>query len=167
MANRREYNHMKKIVNPFVHSKDHNYECFGCSPLNSIGLQMEFWDTGDEIVSKWTPQKHLEGYMNVLHGGIQATILDEIASWTVYTKCETAGVTSNLDIKYKNPLYIDKGEITVRGKVQSLNKRLAFIQVSIENSEGKICAEGVVTYFLFSKELAKAKYQYPGVEAFY
>lgn len=158
---------MKKIQNPFVHSKDHNYECFGCSPLNSVGLKLEFWDAGDEIMSKWIPQKHLEGYLNVVHGGIQATILDEIASWTVYTKCETAGVTSNMEIRYRSPLHMDGSEITVRAHVESVKKRLAYIKASIEDSKGKICAEGTVTYFLFPLEIAKEKYQYPGVDAFY
>jgi len=158
---------MKKIKNPFVHSKDHNYECFGCSPLNSVGLKLEFWDAGNEIISKWIPKKHLEGYLNIVHGGIQATILDEIASWTVYTKCKTAGVTSNLEIKYKSPLYMDRGEITIRAHVGGVNKMLAYIKASIEDSKGKICAEGTVTYYLFPLEVAKEKYQYPGVEAFY
>ncbi len=158
---------MKKILNPFVHSKNHDYECFGCSPLNKMGLHLEFWDANEEIICKWQPKKHLEGYQNVLHGGIQATLLDEISSWTVYTKCKTAGVTSGLEIKYKNPLMIDGHEITIRARIETANKRIAKIKASIEDHTGKICAEGIVTYFLFPEELAKKKYMYPGVEAFY
>ncbi|MCW3807971.1 PaaI family thioesterase [Plebeiibacterium marinum] len=158
---------MRKIVNPFVESKKHDYKCFGCSPLNEHGLQLEFWDAGEEVICKWIPKKHMEGYSNILHGGIQALILDEIASWTIYAKCETAGVTANLDIKYKNPLEITDKEITVRGKVENINRRLATITTSIENHEGKVCATGTVTYFIFPQDIAKEKYNYPGVEAFY
>ena len=158
---------MKKILNPFVDSKSHDYKCFGCSPLNENGLKLEFWDAGDEVICKWMPKKQFEGYLNVLHGGIQATIHDEIASWAVYTKCETAGVTSNIEVRYKNPLMIDKGEITVRAKLAKMNRKFAEIETSIEDGEGKICSMGKVTYFLFPKEVSKQQYNYPGVEAFY
>lgn len=72
---------MKKIRNPFALHKSQDYNCFGCSPDNEIGLNLEFWDTGDEIITQWMPDNKFVGYKNVLHGGIQATIMDEIASW--------------------------------------------------------------------------------------
>jgi uncharacterized protein (TIGR00369 family) len=158
---------MRKIHNPFVNSEHHNFECFGCSPKNDVGLKLEFWDAGDEIISTWKPKKYLEGYANVVHGGIQATLMDEVASWAVYTKCETAGVTSNLNIRYKNPLMINGDEITIRAKVQSLEKRLVHIETCIEDKTGKVYAEGIVTYFVYPKEIAVKKLHYPGVDAFY
>ncbi len=73
---------MIKIVNPFIElGRGHDYNCFGCSPFNEIGLQLDFWEDGDYLVAKWQPRKSLEGWMGVLHGGIQATLLDEIAGW--------------------------------------------------------------------------------------
>lgn len=158
---------MKKIINPFVNSKQHDYKCFGCSPLNKTGLKLEFWDNEDEIICKWKPKKHFEGYSNIIHGGIQALILDEIASWTVYTKCKTSGVTSNLDVKYRNPLEITDKEIVVKAHIKDVNKRFAYIHATIENHKGKLCAEATVTYFIFPQQTAKEKYHYPGIEAFY
>ena len=41
---------MKKIINPW---KDlEGYNCFGCAPNNEAGVRMEFYEDGDEIVSK-------------------------------------------------------------------------------------------------------------------
>ena len=71
---------MKKIVNPYAKAGRAEYQCFGCSPQNAKGLQMKFQLDGEEVVSVWNPQKWAEGYMNVLHGGIQATLLDEVAA---------------------------------------------------------------------------------------
>lgn len=88
---------MKEIINPFI--KREGYNCFGCSPNNSFGLQMKFFDDGEYLVSKWEPKEYLAGYGNILHGGIQSTILDEIASWVVYVKVKTAGVTASLNVK--------------------------------------------------------------------
>ena len=40
---------MKKIINPWKGLK--GYYCFGCSPENPMGVKMEFYEDGDEIVS--------------------------------------------------------------------------------------------------------------------
>ncbi len=158
---------MKKILNPYIKTKGDTYNCFGCSPKNNVGLKLEFWDAGEEIICYWKPKKDFEGYVNVIHGGIQSLIMDEIASWTIYTKCETAGVTSNLNVKYKQPLQIDDKDIIIRGRIESQKRNLVTIKTTIENSDGKICSEGLVTYFTFAKDVAKEKYMYPGIEAFY
>ena len=42
---------MKKIINPFVHLD--GYNCFGCAPGNPLGVKMEFFEDGDDIVSLW------------------------------------------------------------------------------------------------------------------
>lgn len=157
---------MIKLINPFLLKKD-NYDCFGCSPNNVHGLRMEFWDNGDSILSFWKPKNYLEGYLRVVHGGIQATMHDEIASWVVYTKCKVSGVTSNLDVKYKKPLVIGDEDVIVKGELYDHNRRFATIKTSISNSEGVIYSIAEVKYFLFSKEDSIDKYQYPGFEAFY
>lgn len=159
---------MKKITNPFAGRADwHEYNCFGCAPNNEIGLQLEFWDNGDELIARWTPRKSMEGWTGVLHGGIQAALLDETAAWVVFTKLETSGVTSELKVKYLSPVYIKNGELTLHGKLISMEKRLAKISCSLFDGKQKECAKGEITYFCYPPTIAKAKYHYPGVEAFY
>ena len=62
---------MRKIKNPYTDLE--GYNCFGCSPNNPIGLNMEFYEDGEYVISDWEPKKHLTGYGNILHGGIQST----------------------------------------------------------------------------------------------
>ncbi len=145
----------------------HNYNCFGCSPYNEIGLHLEFWENDDELIAKWKPRKSLEGWNNVVHGGIQAALLDELAGWIVLIKSKTAGVTSALNIRYHKPVNISKGEVTVRGKVVSTSKKLVTIAASLTDGEGAVCASGEIIYFCFPENIAKEKYHYPGIQAFY
>ncbi len=160
---------MKKIKNPFVEkdSSRHDYNCFGCSPFNEHGLHLEFWEDGDEVFTKWSPRKSLEGWMGVLHGGVQATLIDELGGWIVLLKMKTAGVTSGMNIKYLKPVYISKGEITIKGKLVSSEERIAKITCSIFDGEGTECVQAELDYFCFPERIAKAKYFYPGIEAFY
>ena len=87
---------MRKIKNPYLHKE--GYNCFGCCPDNPIGLHMEFFEDGDDIISFWHPQEHYQGWVGVMHGGIVASLVDETFGWVVTRKLQTAGMTSKLEI---------------------------------------------------------------------
>ncbi|MPQ45660.1 PaaI family thioesterase [Marinifilum sp. N1E240] len=156
---------MKKIINPYKSTE--NGKCFGCSPDNEQGLQMQFFEQDEYIISEWDPKSHLSGFKNILHGGIQTTILDEIACWVVFVKCQTAGVTTALNAKFKNSAFTDKGKLTVRAKLISQERKFANIHAEIIGSDGKVCSEAEVQYMIFPQALAIKKFEYPGIEAFY
>jgi uncharacterized protein (TIGR00369 family) len=159
---------MIKIKNPFVEmGSHHDYNCFGCSPFNEIGLHLEFWEDGDELIAKWQPRKSLEGWGNVVHGGIQAALLDELAGWIILIKMKTSGVTSALNVKYLKPVLISKGEVNVKGKLILADKKLATITASLFDGDGIECATAEIIYFCFPEYIAKVKYHYPGIQAFY
>jgi uncharacterized protein (TIGR00369 family) len=158
---------MKKIRNIHLNDDPDVFQCFGCSPYNDFGLQLEFWDDGDELVSYWTPRPVLQSYPKVVHGGIQSTLMDEIAGWVVYVKCGTVGLTAEMKVRFRQPLYIDQGDITIRARLLEQNKRMATINARLINASGKICAEAEIRYFLVPENEAREKYHYPGVDAFY
>lgn len=128
---------------------------------------MEFYEDGDYILSEWEPKSYFQGYLNVLHGGIQTTLMDEIASWIVYVKARRAGVTAELNVKFRKPVYVNQGKITVRGKLKEVNRKFAFIQGELFDHEGNLCASADIKYFVYSEEIAKKKLYYPGYESFY
>ena len=156
---------MKKLKNPFADLP--GYYCFGCSPHNDHGLQMEFFEDGEEVVSTWDPARFYQGYINMLHGGIQSTMMDEIASWVVFIKLKTGGVTSRLTSRFRKPVMLDKGPITLRAKLVDQRRNIAEIHVSLFNSNGELCAESVAEYFVLTSEKARSEMNFPGTEAFY
>ena len=155
---------MIKLKNPYADFP--GYNCFGCSPNNPLGLKMEFFREEDEIVCTWLPGEDYQGFHDVLHGGIQATMMDEIASWVVLVILDTAGVTYQLQSKYRKPVHISKGKITLRAKLVSQHRRIASIGVVLLDGEGNTCTESSVDYFLLSREQAEKQLHYPGKEAF-
>ena len=78
---------MKRIINPWTQTP--GYNCFGCSPDNPIGTRMRFFEDGDDIVSIWRPTQNHQSWLNTLHGGIQAVLLDEVCGWVVFHKLQT------------------------------------------------------------------------------
>lgn len=143
---------MKKIINPWAHKP--GYKCFGCCPNNPIGLKMCFEEDGSDVVCRWKSSDYYQGWVDTLHGGIQATLIDECASWVVFRRLQTTAVTVNLSVKYRKAIMTTEPDITIRATLKETKRNLAFITVRITNSSGELCAEGDVTYFLFPKEKA-------------
>ena len=156
---------MVRLKNPYARFS--GYNCFGCSPSNTAGLRMEFYEDGEEVVSTWSPEHHFQGFHDVLHGGIQATMMDEIASWVVFIKLDTAGVTYRLNTRYRAPVRISRGEITLRARFIEQKRSIAVMEVVLLDGEGNKCSEGTVDYFLLPRERAVRELHYPGKEAFY
>lgn len=137
------------------------YNCFGCSPTNEIGLRLQFFENGDFIETSWTPAKDYEGYPGAVHGGILSTLMDEVAAWVMYIKAGCAGVTSRMNLRYRKQAPSDKGDLLVRGKIKEIKRNLCYINVCLMNSDNEICVEAEVVYFLFSKEKSVQECYYP------
>jgi acyl-coenzyme A thioesterase PaaI-like protein len=152
------------IKNPFY--KLEGYNCFGCSPQNKLGLRMEFRLEGEEVLCDWQPEDHLQGWVGVLHGGIQATLMDEIASWYVFVKLQTAGVTSKMEVKLLKPVKMELAPFRLRARLQEMKRNIAIIQVELFMSDGTLGAESLMHYFTYPQNIASKKLFYPGIEQF-
>lgn len=149
---------MKKIINPWKGMA--RYNCFGCAPNNEAGVKMEFYEDGDEIVSIWKPQPQYQGWIDTLHGGIQAVLLDEICGWTVMRKLQTAGVTSKMETRYLKPVSTNDEFLEIRASIKSRMRNLVTIEASLYNSEKVLCSQALCTYFTFSREKAERDLQF-------
>lgn len=144
---------MRKIKNPWTDKE--GYDCYGCCHDNPIGLHMDFYEDGDDIVCFWNPQQHFQGWVDTLHGGIQSTLIDEIASWVVFRKMSTTGVTSNLEVKFKKPVMTTENQITLRAHLVELRRNIATIEVALYNSQDELATIGKAVYFTVSQEKAR------------
>ncbi len=149
---------MKRILNPWLHTE--GYNCFGCAPHSERGLRMEFWEDGDDIVSQWMPRTEFQGWHNTLHGGIQATLADEIASWVIFRKLQTGGVTSKMEVKYLRPIRTDEGAITLRAHIVEQRRNLVRVAITINNSHGERATEVECLYFTFPQERAREEFHF-------
>lgn len=155
---------MKKIKNPWIDLTDKGYNCFACAPSNPCGLKMEFYEDGDDIVSLWTPGDNYQGWLDTLHGGIQATLMDEIGGWIIARKFQTSGMTTNLNIKYKKPIPTGKDvTIEIRGRVKEVKRMFVFIEAEIRY-DGEVRSSAEMTYYTFSKDIAEKDFMFTGCE---
>ena len=117
---------MKKIINPWKGME--GYNCFGCAPNNEAGVKMEFYEDGDEVISIWKPQPQFQGWIDTLHGGIQAVLLDEICAWVVLRKLQTTGVTSKMETRYMKPVNTNDSHIVLKASIKERKRNIVFVE---------------------------------------
>lgn len=157
MERRRLYN---------AYEKHEGYYCFGCAAANESGLRCEFYEEGEYVTCRWMPRPEFQGFFNVLHGGIQATLMDEIACWTVFAKVQSAGVTVDMRVKYRATVYTNRGELLLRSRITEQNSRLVTMHVELFNADGTLGSEADVVYRVFPPEVAEKRLGWTGIEAF-
>jgi acyl-coenzyme A thioesterase PaaI-like protein len=94
-------------------------------------------------------------------------MIDEIASWVVLVKLDTSGVTLRLNVRYREPVRISRGGISLRAGLVEMRRSIATIHVELSDGVGLMCSEGTVDYYVFPRERAVTEFHYPGKEAFY
>lgn len=124
-------------------------------PNNPVGLHLEFWEEGEDVLTIWNPGENYQGWINTLHGGIISMLMDEVAGWVINRKLQTTGVTMQLNVKYKKPVMTTDSQITVRGHIASQRRNIVTIHLTLENSKGEVCDEGEAIYFTFGPDKAK------------
>ncbi|MDY6988295.1 MAG: PaaI family thioesterase [Thermodesulfobacteriota bacterium] len=113
--------------------------CFACGPHNPIGLRMEVIYGESKAMSRLSLKREFQGWEDIVHGGVVATVLDEIMAHAVMHYVGKA-VTTSLQITYRVPLHVGQ-EIQAEGYVIQKKSRGAVARGEIRGVEnGKVIA---------------------------
>ena len=86
------------------------------------------------------------------------TLMDEVGSWIVNRELQTAGQTTHLAMRYRNPVPVGEDVVLeIRGHIKEMKRIFAFIEASLSH-DGKICCIYKMTYFCFPKDVAKERF---------
>ena len=93
-------------LEPIGRKQPNSRNCFACGLENpySLGLTFHELDSG-QVVSEVSIPGHFEGYPGIVHGGIIASMLDEIVSRAAMVgNHEHFFLTAKLEIRYRAPV---------------------------------------------------------------
>ena len=127
--------------------------CFGCGPTNTHGMNLRFFRDGDAVVTTMQPQPGWEGAPGLVHGGLQATLSDEIAAWTVFTLCGSYGFTTALEVRYLRPAR-HALPIEARGELIEHDGARARVKVTLTQAD-VVVLTGTASFFLPTREQAE------------
>ena len=118
-------------------------QCFVCGLSNPFGLHLKFYETGPgEVTAEYTVPEHYQGYPGVVHGGIVAAMLDEVAGRALMGSGETPRfmVTARLEVRYRKNVPVGL-PLRLTGLAGKSRGRSATAVGSICDIEGNLLAE--------------------------
>ena len=115
--------------------------CFACGTANPIGLKLAFSTDGEAYVTTFVADRRFQGYDGIIHGGILATVLDEVMARYVWEKVGPA-VTAKLEVRYQRPAPTEQ-PITVRGWITGQRRQGRIFDTAARASlaDGTVLAE--------------------------
>jgi uncharacterized protein (TIGR00369 family) len=119
-------------------------DCFVCGMQNPAGFKLAFHEFPDGSVrSQLSIRSEFQGWPGVVHGGIIASLLDEVTA-RVYMNDSTQGrlmMTAKLEIRYRKPVKTETLIHLVGYPVED-NGRVATARGELSDENGVVLAEG-------------------------
>jgi len=138
-----------------VHKQPNASMCYICGRDNPVGLKMKFYDDGvDTVQSIVTPADHFQGYPGVLHGGVVASILDEVIGRSVMSgDHHRFMMTMKMDVQYRHPVQMGQ-ELKAIGKATRVTGRVGKAEGKIVLPDGTVACEAQLILAKMPNELA-------------
>jgi acyl-coenzyme A thioesterase PaaI-like protein len=117
--------------------------CFICGMENPVGLKLRIYQIEPGVIeTTYTAPEHFQGYPGVLHGGIVATILDEISGRAQMGNPSAPRFmfTAKLEVKYRKNVPIGK-PLKIIGKAGKSKGKTAEGWAGIYDEQGVLLAE--------------------------
>jgi len=112
--------------------------CFVCGDNNDIGLKARFDYDGSQVTTEIVAGREFEGYRGIYHGGIVATLLDEVMIKAILAEDKFA-VTAEISIRFHEPVHIGD-KIRFVGKVTQRKGRMFLTQGEATSESGDVYA---------------------------
>jgi len=129
-----------------------NY-CFVCGKDNPQGLkiQVRYLDSELAAETELSLPREYQGWAEVIHGGILATLLDEMMAHAVW-HFAGPGLTLSMEVRFHAPLQPGE-QIKVRGVLHTKDgsRRLAEAEI-IRVADGRRIASGKSRFLLLEKK---------------
>ena len=118
-------------------------ECLVCGTENALGIKARFFETvSKELIALFTLRDQHQSYPGIAHGGISATVLDEVIGRAIMIDHDhqTFGMTLDLQVRYRKPVPLGV-ELKVVGRIDADRGRLFEGSGELYLPDGSIAVE--------------------------
>jgi uncharacterized protein (TIGR00369 family) len=122
-------------------------QCFVCGRDNLYGLHLRFLeDEQGEVTAEYVVPERYQSYPGVVHGGIVAAMLDEVAGRVfMHGDANRFMYTVKLSIRYRKPVPIGK-LLTIKGHALRDTGRVGMASSQILDAQSNLLAEADAVY---------------------
>lgn len=124
----------------------HTHSCFVCGESNPLGMKLRFHTDGREVHARFVPRPEHNGFKGVVHGGLIATVLDEIMVWACAVRTRQFSYCAELTVRFQNPLRPGEEVLAVGELVTNRKGKIFEAHSSLRNAAGTVFAEATGKY---------------------
>jgi acyl-coenzyme A thioesterase PaaI-like protein len=117
--------------------------CFGCGLENAAGVQIRFYNDGPNAArAEVTLEDKHQGYPGMAHGGVVATMLDEIMGRTTLANGDIYRLmyTAKMEVRFRRPVPLHQ-PLTLRGWIEKDRGMVVYAAGSLTLADGTVLAE--------------------------
>jgi len=114
----------------------HTLSCFVCGEANPHGLKMRFHTDGRVVTAQFRPCADHVGFQGVVHGGLTATVLDEIMVWACVVATRKFAFCAELKVRYLRPLAPGAEVVVTSELVADRKGRILEAKAAIHHATG-------------------------------
>jgi len=129
-----------------MRSLPHTHSCFVCGESNPLGLNIRFETDGKIVQTRFRPRPEHIGFKQTVHGGITATILDEIMVWACAVQTRRFAYCAELNIRYQAPARPDEELIAVAELVSNRRDKIFEAKAELRTLSGEVLATATGKY---------------------
>lgn len=126
------------------------HHCFVCGELNQRGFRAPIYASAGQAWTEVTLGPDFVGWADKAHGGILATLLDELMGWALFEH-DCWGVTAELTVRYLRPVDVPQ-RVRVEGEVVEATRRLFRTRGRILDGAGGVLATAEGRYVAAPEE---------------
>ncbi|MBE0545191.1 MAG: PaaI family thioesterase [Verrucomicrobia bacterium] len=132
----------------------HTHSCFVCGESNASGLRLRFETDGRLVQTRFTVRPEHIGFKGVMHGGLIATVLDEIMVWACAVGTRQFAYCAEFTVRFLNP--VRPGELIIAEAELAENRknRIFQAQAVLRDETGGVRSRATGKYLPLKTEAA-------------
>ena len=113
--------------------------CFACGKANAHGLKLRVVEKAGHVELDYTVPEQFAGWKSMVHGGIVATILDELLAYAC-NRSDRSMLTAEMTVRYRKPVRTGQ-PIHGIGRITEDKGRLILAEAQLLDQSGQLLAE--------------------------
>ncbi len=119
--------------------------CFVCGEANPRGLRARSFKVGDRVELPFVAKREFAGWSEVIHGGLIATVLDEVMTWAALIASRRGCFAAEFSVRLQRPLPPETSCVAV-GRLATARRRIFDTEAWLRDGAGIVYARATGRY---------------------
>jgi uncharacterized protein (TIGR00369 family) len=124
----------------FMRELPHTNSCFVCGESNASGLRLRFETDGRVVRARFRAGADHVGFKGTVHGGIIATVLDEIMVWACAVGTQRFAYCAELNVRFASPMRPGQEVVASAELASNRRNKLFEAKAELRDEAGRLLA---------------------------